>query len=57
MMRHSLLSLDFLPSTLAFAVEMGMQIHQMDVVTAFVNGDLKEEIYMQQPSGYTEPGK
>ena len=42
---------------LAFAVEMGMQIHQMDVVTAFLNGDLKEEIYMQQPSGYTQPGK
>ena len=42
---------------LAFAVEMGMQIHQMDVVTAFLNGDLKEEIYMQQPSGYIQPDK
>ena len=42
---------------LAFAVEMGMQIHQMDVVTAFLNGDLKEEIYMQQPPGYTQVGK
>ena len=42
---------------LAFAVEVGMQLHQMDVVTAFLNGDLKEEIYMQQPPGYTQPGK
>ena len=42
---------------LAIAVEMGMQIHQMDVVTAFLNGDLKEEIYMQQPPGYTQVGK
>ena len=42
---------------LAFAAEMGMQIHQMDVVTAFLNGDLKEEIYMQQPSGYIQPDK
>ena len=42
---------------LAFAVEMGMQIHQMDVVTAFLNGDLKEEIYMQQPSRYIQPDK
>ena len=42
---------------LAFAVEMGMQIHQMDVVTAFLNGDLKEKIYMQQPSGYIQPDK
>ncbi len=41
---------------LAFAIEMGMQIHQMDVVTAFLNGDLKEEIYMQQPPGYIQPG-
>ena len=41
---------------LAFAVEMGMQIHQMDVVTAFLNGDLKEEIYMQQPPGYIQSG-
>ena len=47
--KHSLLLLDFLPSALllAIAVEMGMQIHQMDVVTAFLNGDLKEDIYMQ----------
>ena len=31
---------------LAFAVKRRMLIHQMDVVTAFLNGDLKEEIYM-----------
>ena len=29
----------------------------MNVVTAFLNGDLKEEIYMQQPPGYIQPGK
>ena len=32
---------------LAFTVQNGMMIHQMDVVTAF----LKEEIYMEQPPG------
>jgi len=31
---------------LAFAVQEGMIIHQMDVVTAFFNGALDEEIYM-----------
>nr|KAJ0213553.1 hypothetical protein LSAT_V11C400214640 [Lactuca sativa] len=31
-------------------------IHQMDVKTAFLNGDLDEEIYMKQPEGFVIPG-
>ena len=42
---------------LAFAIQIDMLIHQMDVVTAFLNGKLKEEICMQQPPGYVEQGK
>ena len=42
---------------LAVAVEKKMHIHQMDVETAFLNGRLEEEIYMEQPEGYVEPGK
>jgi len=42
---------------LAYAVQRGMIIHQMDVVTAFLNGELNEEIYMQQPPGYIQSGK
>jgi hypothetical protein len=42
---------------LAFAAERKMMIHQMDVVTAFLNGILEEEIYMEQPEGYTKPGE
>jgi len=42
---------------LAVAVKKGMLIHQMDVVTAFLNGNVDEEIYMEQPEGYAEFGK
>ena len=29
----------------------------MDVKTAFLNGDLDENVYMEQPTGFTEVGK
>nr|GEW15052.1 zinc finger, CCHC-type [Tanacetum cinerariifolium] len=31
-------------------------IHQMDVKTTFLNGDLDEEVYMKQPEGFIMPG-
>ncbi|PHT72322.1 hypothetical protein T459_23107 [Capsicum annuum] len=33
------------------------QIHQIDVKTAFLNGDLEEEIYMEQLEGFVVPEK
>lgn len=45
-----------LRAVLAEAVDRGMHIHQMDVVTAFLNGSLDEDIYMDQPSGFVQPG-
>ena len=35
--------------TLAIVVAHGWVVHQMDVKSAFLNGDLHEEIYMEQP--------
>ena len=37
---------------LAYAVEKRMKIHQMDVITEFLNGDLNEDIYTKQPPGH-----
>ena len=36
---------------LALATSHGLLVHQMDVKTAFLNGELGEEIHMQQPDG------
>jgi len=40
----------------ALAVHLGWPIHQLDVLTAFLNGILKEDVYMHQPPGFVKPG-
>ena len=42
---------------LALASIHNMSIHQMDIKTAFLNGDLEEEIYMDQPEGFIAKGQ
>ncbi|VVT58414.1 uncharacterized protein SAPINGB_P006194 [Magnusiomyces paraingens] len=42
---------------LAIAAQFGFQVHHMDVETAFLNGDLKEDIYMRQPKGFVVKGQ
>ena len=39
----------------AIAAQFKLVIHQMDVTTAFLNGDLQEEIYMKIPDGVDAP--
>lgn len=41
----------------ALAAQWGLKIHQMDAVTAFLQGDLQEAIYMDQPEGYSDDSK
>ncbi|KAL0407710.1 UNVERIFIED_CONTAM: Retrovirus-related Pol polyprotein from transposon TNT 1-94 [Sesamum radiatum] len=41
----------------AIAALYDLEIHQMDVKTAFLNGELDEEIYMEQPEGFVVPGQ
>jgi histone deacetylase 1/2 len=41
---------------IAIAVHLNWPIHQLDVLTAFLNGILEEEVYMYQPQGFIQPG-
>lgn len=41
---------------LAAAAQEGWYVHHMDVKSAFLNGELKEEVYVQQPPGFVAAG-
>lgn len=52
-MKHSLRCLRwFIKIIIALVAHFDLEVHQMDVKTTFLNGDLKDEVYMTQPKGF-----
>ena len=40
---------------LALTARLDLEVHQMDIKSAFLNGELEEEIYMRVPPGHNSP--
>ncbi|KAF7507376.1 hypothetical protein GJ744_010693 [Endocarpon pusillum] len=39
------------------AAEKNWEIQQIDAVAAFLNGDIKEDVYVEMPMGWQQKGK
>ena len=42
---------------LAYASIMNFKLYQMDVKSAFLNGQIQEEVYVEQPPGFEDSQK
>ena len=49
--------MDTIKTVLAIAAQIKCHVYQMDVKSAFLNGYLDEEAYVEQPQGYEVPGQ
>ena len=46
--------IDSIRLVLAIVASKRWEVHHMDVKSAFLHGDLEEEIYMKQPEGFID---
>ena len=53
----SVVRFDSLRLILAIAVSFDLELWQIDFESAFLNGRMKEEVYMRQPEGFVVEGK
>jgi hypothetical protein len=51
MVRHTSIK-----AVLALVAHYDIALEQMDVKIAFLHGDLEQQIYMEQPKGFSQPG-
>ena len=42
---------------LASALQQDLKLHQIDITTSFLNGELEEEVYMKLPQGLILEGQ
>ena len=48
---------DSLRIVMALVAHFDLELHQMDVKTAFLNGNVDEEVFMKQPEGFKSKGQ
>ena len=51
----SVVRLESIRILLAIASHLNFKLYQMDVKSAFLNGMLQEEVYVEQPKGFVDP--